>query len=298
MKIIEKYFKNSFYFKNNVHIINENDEYVDNFGKQWKTYRDIQIDSKNNFNISLQFLESIIFNKISYFKEKTVLEVGCGSGRFTENIIKYSKLCVAVDLSSAIFNNVSKNNEKIILIKSDILELISHENKFDVVICRGMLQHTPNPYNTLLKLYEFVKKDGRVFFDIYPMPKLGMLHPKYLIWRPLIKNLIEYENFEIFLNKNINLILKIKRIVKKIFFNNNFISDSIISIWDYKGKLKLNNNQLNQWAILDTLDGLYAKYDKPISHKKICNFLYQNEIEIIKKRKDLNCFETKISKTQ
>ena len=126
------------------------------------------------------------------------------------------------------------------------------------------------------------------------MPKLGLFHPKYLIWRPLIQNLITFDNYEIFLNKNIKILLKIKRFVKLLFFKSNFISDLLIPVWDYKGKYHLNEDQLENWAILDTLDGLYAKYDKPYSYKKIKNILKLNNIIILKDNKNKNYFKTTI----
>ena len=59
--------------------------------------------------------------------------LGCGAGRFTEYLVKYAKLCVSVDLSSAIFHNVAKKNKNLILIKSDLMELYP-KVKFDIVM--------------------------------------------------------------------------------------------------------------------------------------------------------------------
>ena len=179
------------------------------------------------------------------------------------------------------------------MVKADFLKLNS-KKKFDVVICRGVLQHTPNPLQSILKLYEFIDKKGIVFFDIYSMPKIGFLHPKYFFWRPLIKKFFTYENFEIFLKKNIKILLYIKRKIKYVFFNSNFISDIFIPVWDYKDKLILNEKQLEDWAILDTLDGIYAKYDNPINNKKLLKFLKKNNINLLKINKIGNIFMTKL----
>ena len=98
------FFHNSFAIvKEKVFILSSNDNYASNFGKQWKKYQNIQIDSINNFDISKNFLEEILFNDLKILKNKNVLEIGCGAGRFTEHIVKYAKLCVSVDLSSSIF---------------------------------------------------------------------------------------------------------------------------------------------------------------------------------------------------
>ena len=293
MEEFNDFFDNEYIIKDNIYILDNDDEYAENFGKQWKKYRDIQIDSKNNFNISKDFLEDILFNQLNVLNNKNVLEIGCGAGRFTEHIVKYAKKCVSVDLSTAIFYNISKEKENLILVKADLHKL-NIKNKFDIVICRGVIQHTPNPYKTIKKLASFINKDGCLYFDVYPKPKINILHPKYSIWRPIIQKMIKYETMDNFLCKNIKILLKIKRFVKLIFLNNDFLADSIMPIWDYKNKLKLNDQQLEKWAILDTLDGLYAKYDNPLSHLEISNFLIKNNLEIIENRKDINCFKVQI----
>ena len=294
MNILYNFFSNNFQkSKEGIYILNKEDSYTKNFGKQWRNYNKVQIDSFNNFKISKNFLKKIIFSEIEYLKGKNILEIGCGAGRFTEYLAPLSNICVSTDLSSSIYYNVAKNSKNLFLVKADFLKLNS-KKKFDVVICRGVLQHTPNPLQSILKLYEFIDKKGIVFFDIYSMPKIGFLHPKYFFWRPLIKKFFTYENFEIFLKKNIKILLYIKRKIKYVFFNSNFISDIFIPVWDYKDKLILNEKQLEDWAILDTLDGIYAKYDNPINNKKLLKFLKKNNINLLKINKIGNIFMTKL----
>ena len=288
------YFKNKFHSsKDSVLIEDQNESYVGNFGKQWKTYRDVQIDSINNFKISQKFFYQMCFNEVKKFNKKKILEIGCGAGRFTEYLVKEAKECVSVDLSSAIFHNISKSSNNLILIKADFNKLIPDE-KFDIVFCRGVLQHTPDPYISIKNIHSFVKKNGDVYFDIYKKPKIGFLHPKYFFWRPLIQRLFTYEQCELFLTKNIKILLKIKRIIKLIFLNSNFFADSFVPVWDYKNKLDLNDEQLIKWSIMDTLDGIYAKYDFPQTKKNILKFLKNNKIKLIQVNTKKNIFHTKI----
>ena len=291
----EYFFNNDFRDKKeNIFIINNDDKYTKNFGKQWEKYRDIQIDSLNNFEVSKKYLEELLFNNLSDLKDKKILEIGCGSGRFTEYLAKYAKICVSIDLSSAIYHNVAKKNNNVILIKSDLHDLKS-KNKFDIVICRGVLQHTPNPDSSILKLYDFIDIDGNVYFDIYPIPKIGKMHPKYLIWRPLLKSIYTFEQFEKILINKIDFLLKIKRFIKKIFFNSDFISDLFIPVWDYKDKINISDEQLKKFSILDTLYGIFPKYDNPKSNKQIVKLLNKNNIKIINNLKKRNYFKTKLN---
>ena len=291
----EYFFNNNFNSKKeNIFIVNNDDKYTANFGKQWEKYRDIQIDSLNNFDISKKYLEDLLFNDLTALKNKKILEIGCGSGRFTEYLSKYAEICVSIDLSAAIYHNVAKNNDNVILIKCDLHNLKS-KNKFDIVICRGVLQHTPDPNSSILKLYEFIGINGKVYFDIYPKPKIGKLHPKYLIWRPILKFMFTFEQFEKILISRISLLLKIKRFIKKLFLNSNFMSDLFIPVWDYKGKINLSEKQLNNFSILDTLDGIFPKYDNPRSNKEIVRLLNKNNIKIINNLKQRNYFKTKLN---
>ncbi|MDB9897666.1 class I SAM-dependent methyltransferase [Gammaproteobacteria bacterium] len=280
-----KYFKNDFQESDGVLIFNESDEYVSNFGKQWRDHTATQIDSMNNFSISLDLLENLLFNKISSLHGKTVIELGSGAGRFTEYLVKEASECVSVDLSQAIFFNVSKGCKNLTLIKSDFTAL-DVDQEFDVVICRGVLQHTPDPRRSILKLFEFAKDGGEIFFDIYTTPKLGMLSPKYLIWRPFFKRFIKYETYESFLRQHIAKLLKVKRILQKILFNSKFLSDSLIPIYDYQGIMNINEEQLESMAILDTLDGMYAFYDQPMTQSQVTKLITDAGFDLLKKGKD------------
>ena len=292
MKI--KYFKNEFHeYSSEVLVLDKEDGYVSNFGKQWRDHVNVQLDSVHGFKHSLNLLKEITFGNLDFFTNKTVIEIGAGAGRFSEYICREAEETVLVDLSQAIYHNKAKESKNAIRVKADFLKLISSE-KFDIVLCRGVLQHTPNPKESILKLFEFVKEDGLVVFDIYPTPKIGKLHPKYFLWRPFFKTLIKYESLEKYLTKNIKPILKVKRRLKSLFFNSTFISDCFIPVYDYKDRLDLTEDQLEQWAILDTLDGMYATYDIPMSYKKVISYLNSNNVEIIKSSKKFNAFKTKI----
>ena len=293
MQINNLFSEQNLTLKDGIYIFDKSDNYTSNFGKQWKDFQNVQIDSINKNNISLKFLNRILFNQINILNDKTVLEIGCGAGRFTEYLVKSSKLCVSNDLSSAIFYNVSKKNKNLILVKSDLMNL-DFKIKFDIVICRGVIQHTPNPKETIKKIHSFVHPNGFVFFDVYKMPKLGYFHPKYLIWRPFFKFFFTYEIVKKFLIKNISWLLKIKNFVRKLFFNSYFISDVLIPIWSYEGKLELSKKMQEKWSVLDTLDGLFAKYDKPISNKNIVKLLKDNNFKVVNNDRKNNIFQTKI----
>ena len=293
--IINEYFKNDFSQNQNVFILDEDDKYTKNFSNQWKDFNLVQIDSYNKTSISKDYLNELMFDNYDNLKNKNVLEIGCGAGRFTEYLVKTVNLCVSVDLSKSIFYNVAKKEKNLLLVKSDFTELTSNK-KFDIVICRGVLQHTPSPNKSILKLFDFVKPNGKVYFDYYKKPKLGFFHPKYFFWRPLLNKISSYSSLKLFLEKNISNLIFYKKIIRKIFFNSNFIADSIIPIWDFReNKYNITKDLYNDWTILDTLDGIFAKFDYPKSNNEILQILKDNNIEIINNNNKRNFVEAKLN---
>ena len=292
MTITLDYFENKFEKSpkdSNILLLKSDDAYVSNFSKQWKVYRDTQIDSINNFKLSYKYLNEMFFFNLDLIKNKNILEIGSGAGRFSEYFANLCNEVVSIDLSDSIYYNIV-NKKNFTKIKGNYLDLIP-KKKFDVVFCRGVLQHTPEPLTYISKLFQFLKKDGIVSFDIYKKPKANFFHPKYLYWRIIFQKFVKYENCERFLNKHIREILLIRRVFKAILFNSNFLADYFIPVYDYKNQYKeLNNKQIEKWAILDTLDGFYAKYDKPYSNNQICNYLKKKNLKIIKNNTNKNIF--------
>ena len=74
MNNINNFFENKLYkSEEGIYILDKKDNYVKNFGKQWKSYNKVQIDSYNNFQISKNFLKKIIFDDLEFLKGKKIL---------------------------------------------------------------------------------------------------------------------------------------------------------------------------------------------------------------------------------
>ena len=208
-------------------------------------------------------------------KNKLILEIGSGAGRFTEIFLKYKAKIITIDMSDAIYVNQKYNNNKnIIFIKGDFKSLIKMSNSFDYVFCYGVAQHTQDPKLVYKLCVNFAKKEGFVSIDHYrkmliPNP---FYHPKY-IWRIFVKNMKPKKLLN-FVKFYIPIYIKFDTLIIKIFKKklSTLIRGCIpIPCFNYFGNKNVNQdkNTLLQWAIMDTYDALGAKYDYPFSIKQV-----------------------------
>ena len=56
--------------------------------------------------------------------------------------------------------------------------------------------------------------------------------------------------------------------------------------------LDLNEKQLEDWAVLDTLDGMYAQFEYPMSYKKVHALLEKLKAKVLFSDKKFNAFRT------
>lgn len=149
----------------------------------------LQIDSKNGTNERLNLILERTNWPPDFFKEKIILECGCGAGPDTEILLKLGAKVISIDLAGlekAVKNNL--NNENVQFVQADITSLPLVKESFDIVFCHRVLQHTPDPKKTLEHILQFVKPDGAVFVHCYGKSWQAMLNWKYFL-RPFTKNL-------------------------------------------------------------------------------------------------------------
>jgi 2-polyprenyl-3-methyl-5-hydroxy-6-metoxy-1,4-benzoquinol methylase len=168
----------------------ELDNYANAFGLQWKSFAKIQLDSYNGSSISKDRLERCLGFTIDKLKDKNILEVGCGAGRFTEHLIKGGAHVHAVDLSEAVEVNHANMNgaENYVVAQANVYELPFPKHSFDVVICLGVIQHTPAPETTIRVLFEMVKPGGKLVIDHYTFDWMYFLKP-ILFYRAFLKRM-------------------------------------------------------------------------------------------------------------
>ena len=150
----------------------EASNYASAFGLQWQRYRRTQLDSYTGHPISRVRLERCLGLPLSKLAGKKVLEVGGGAGRFTELLVNSCELLVSSDLSVAVDANLAncKDLGSYLLLQADANSSPLPYEFFDVVICLGVLQHTPSPEQTIESLTQHLKPGGLLVIDHYTHP--------------------------------------------------------------------------------------------------------------------------------
>lgn len=240
--------------------------YSDGFGLQWNTYKKTQLDSYTKTTITEDRLRNSLGIDLKELKGKTILEAGCGAGRFTEVLLKYGAYVYSFDLSSAVeanwFNN--KDKGKLVIFQGDVLKIPFEDNSFDYVICLGVLQHTPSSSKSLHSLFRVVKPGGKIVVDHYKY-HLGIFTSLYLVYWFIIRQC------------KISLQLKITDKITNIFFpvhwyfrDNKFVQillRRISPINFYYPKYPLNKELHFEWSKLDTHDRNTDYYKRHYSKK-------------------------------
>jgi len=160
------------------------DDYAEAFGLQWSLHARTQLDSRTGAHLSETRLVRCAGMPFERFAGLRVLEAGCGAGRFTELLVRAAARVHAVDLSAAAVETNRRNigdRANYTIAQADIRALPFPAGAFDVVVCLGVLQHTPSPERSLAALWRMVAPGGLLVLDHYTwtlsrVTKLGPLY--------------------------------------------------------------------------------------------------------------------------
>jgi SAM-dependent methyltransferase len=149
--------------------------YATSFGLQWNNYRTAQLDSHTGAPISRERLSRCLGGTLDLVREKSVLEVGCGAGRFSEILLEAGARVFAFDLSDAVeasYTNFGLH-ARYFVCQADLQRPPALRESFDVVVCLGVIQHTPDPAQTIRILGGMVKPGGLLVVDHYALQYHG-----------------------------------------------------------------------------------------------------------------------------
>jgi SAM-dependent methyltransferase len=134
------------------------------FGYEWAKYAHIDPAYEQ------QFQNWIGTTKPSDFKDKDVLDAGCGMGRNSYWPLTYGAHSVtAFDNDENSLASARKTLERfsnVEIVRSDIMKMPWRE-KFDIAVCIGVLHHLRQPEQALKDLVATLKPGGRLIVWVY-----------------------------------------------------------------------------------------------------------------------------------
>lgn len=257
------------------------ENYAQGFGLEWSRHPLTQYDSYTGVKFSeIRFFQETRWPK--NLEGETILEVGCGSGRFTEQAAKTGAMVISIDLSSAVEGNYAINGglDNVLVAQADIYKLPFKDNFFDKIFCFGVLQHTPDVRQAFLSLPAYLKPGGCLVVDVYRKYPLltRLLDTKYWL-RPFISK-IDSERLYHWCERYVNFMWPLTKLLNKIPKIGRHLNRSLFLV-DFSQKYFLSPRVAREWAVLDTFDRLSPAYDQPQFRKTLQGWFEEAAFEKI-----------------
>ena len=116
----------------------------------------------------------LLVRELRDVRGKTVLDVGCGVGRVTMELLKAGAHVTALDNSAKMLAITEEKARKTSLtalfdsVKSNAAEISLPDSSYDIVVCVGLLEHLPRAVriDTLKHLFRVVKPSGLIYLVV------------------------------------------------------------------------------------------------------------------------------------
>jgi ubiquinone/menaquinone biosynthesis C-methylase UbiE len=147
------------------------DAYLKTFSFEWNKYSHVY-DTEEERAATERTLRNLHITPESV-DGRLVLDVGCGTGRFSKVLCDWGARVVAVDLSQAIY--VAQKNigdrKSVTFAHADLFRLPFPAKQFDVILAWGVLHHTPDTEAAFKAVARHLKPGGRFSVYIYGQSK-------------------------------------------------------------------------------------------------------------------------------
>jgi ubiquinone/menaquinone biosynthesis C-methylase UbiE len=150
-------------------------ETVESFGDEWTKFSSFDANELERMgNEYFDLLPAYPINEDSY-----VLDVGCGTGRWSYYLSSKVKFIEAIDPSDAVFaaSKFTGGKSNIRITKAGVDNIPFNDKSFDLVFSLGVLHHIPDTKGALKKIFEKVKP-GKYFivYLYYSLDNRGVLY--------------------------------------------------------------------------------------------------------------------------
>ncbi len=244
--------------------------YADHFGAQWNRFRKTQLDSYSGSPITRDRLRRCcgedLWNNLA---GKQILECGCGAGRFTEILLDRGASVTSVDLSGAVEANAAQfpPGPAHRIAQADIGKLPFVPGSFDVVVCLGVVQHTPDSERTIANLYAQVAPGGTLIVDHYALTLSW-----YLKTAPVFRAFMSRMKPGAALGLSeslVNTFLPLHKMVRNVPVVRSLVHRISPVMSYYTIYPEFSDQMQHEWATLDTHDSLTDRFKHSRNQRQI-----------------------------
>ncbi len=138
---------------------------IKSFGLEWTRFN-----SFSNQEIQKagdQYFDIVCSHHVN--KDSLVLDVGCGTGRWSKYLSDKVKFIEAIDPSDAVYSAVrlTKDIQNIRITRASIDTMPFDDNLFDFIICLGVLHHVSDIQRAINEIVKKLKSGGYLLVYIY-----------------------------------------------------------------------------------------------------------------------------------
>jgi uncharacterized protein YbaR (Trm112 family)/SAM-dependent methyltransferase len=236
------------------------EQYTDTFGRQWTRWRSTQHDSLNGTTIYAERMERYTGWTPDSFAGKVVVDAGCGPGAYLDISERHAEVVIGFDLSAAIESAYELHGTRpnVHLAQADIFHPPVRPAIADRLYTFGVVQHTPDPEGAFRSLLPLVKEGGEAAVWVYrrwPVPP-----PTYWV-RPFTRGMPEPRATE-FIEWYVPRALAVSGVLGRVPVVGKTLR-KLVPVADYRDRLTLTDEQVLEWAKMDTHDGLVTRYTYP-----------------------------------
>lgn len=134
----------------------------ESFGFEWTVYSAVRDERDQGYALEGGLTPE-------FFKDKLILDAGCGYGRHTKVVHDFGAEVVGIDLSVAVLNarRTTRDLPRAHIVQADLFAPPFRKEAFDFVFSWGVLHHTPDPRRAFEGLTGFVREGGDISVKIY-----------------------------------------------------------------------------------------------------------------------------------
>jgi SAM-dependent methyltransferase len=237
------------------------ENYASGFGLEWTLHARTQYDSYSGSDTSRRrFFEETRWPQD--LRGEVILEVGSGSGRFTEQAASTGATVISLDYSYAVDANMASNGHRpnVLIVQADLYQPPFRRASFDRLFCFGMLQHTPDVRRAFMALPPMLVPGGSLVADVYRKSLMSTVFATKYYARVLTRRM-DPDKLYRWCRRWVDLMWPVTTQVRRVPVVGPSINWRLL-VPDYSA-LALSDRMLKEWAYLDAFDMLAPRYDTP-----------------------------------